>query len=392
MELFMMKLIEMSLKAGAVILMILILRIPVKRISKRLSLFLWIPTAFRLLCPTALKSRISVLSGVKRLPGFWEAAGTQAFSELTSAAVRTEEEATALSVYGFIAVIWSAGVLAMFAYILISSVKMRKICRNACHLKDNVYTVEGLSTAFTAGLFSPKIYVPTEISMEQQRFMICHENAHIHCKDPFWKLFAFLLLTVHWFNPIIWLGFILFSRDLELACDERVLGKLNAAERKAYANTLLSVGSGAIIPMSSASFSSGSLKARIRAAARFRKPAAWAVALAIPVLLFLAGCIITDPAPEEKTVEISSGNEAESMEIAESRIFLTEEHAMHAAEEAARALKTARHAEEEMYAAEEMMRAEEDAMHAAEEAIRAVEEAVQEVEIVQTGERTGHDE
>jgi len=344
------KILAMSLTAGLLVPVVALFRLPIRRVSKRLCLFLWIIIGLRLIFPVLWKSPAAVLpesplSLSERL--FGQDAETDALNAAAEAKYEAEaliaaaeadvkkmasgtgmEEGTAMS-YAFhdpdklwktLFIVWIAGIAVMASYVVVSFIRVYRMTRIRVHLNhgDNacegprtrfnhrVYVCDGIDTPFIFGLFKPSVYLPEGLTETQISDILAHEEAHIRHLDPLWKLAAFLLLTVHWFNPLLWAGYVLFCRDMELACDESVLKHRTTDERRSYALTLLELSCkrlpAAVVPLA---FSEGRVSRRIKAAASYRKVSRKVMALAIlGCVLFTAG-FATDRKSSETPEKIS---------------------------------------------------------------------------------------
>ncbi|MCD8343167.1 MAG: M56 family metallopeptidase [Oscillospiraceae bacterium] len=247
---FLPKLLNMSLTAGVVIVVVLLLRLPLRRAPKIISYALWGVVLFRLLCPVSLTSAVSLfslldapaadsgalLSRIEYVPDNIVhteypavALPVPALGEAVSAALPQGEEQLAadpLAAPMTIATyLWLAGVTAMAVYAAVSYIRLRRALTAASPLRDNIYLTDGIASAFVLGLFRPRIYLPSSLDAREQPYIIAHERCHIRRGDHIIKALAFAALCVHWFNPLVWLAFILSVRDMEMSCDEAVIRK-----------------------------------------------------------------------------------------------------------------------------------------------------------------------
>ena len=124
-----------------------------------------------------------------------------------------------MTVMGFISVIWLVGIAVMLIYTLISYFKIHRKIREAVPYNENIWVCDRIAAPFILGVFRPKIYLPSSIDKQDAEYVIAHERAHLKRRDHLIKPLGFLLLTVYWFNPVIWIAYILLCRDIELACD-----------------------------------------------------------------------------------------------------------------------------------------------------------------------------
>lgn len=301
---------NMSVSAGYIVLAVLLLRLALKKAPRWLMLLLWAAVGIRLICPFTFESLWSLIPSVGQIhpvvaldqhaPQYTEYSGlnvlvTRLNEDLLA---RPEYDRLALlqSLMPVFAAVWLTGILALTAYSIICCLQVRRSVLTAVRCQDNVYQSEQVSSPFVFGFIQPKIYLPFQISERNMASVIAHEQAHIHRLDHLWKPVGFLLLTLHWFNPLIWLGYALFCRDVESACDERVIRNLDRDARADYAAALLSCGAGkpkiAACPLA---FGEVGVKKRIRSVLNYRKPAFWVIAVALAVCLAAAVCFFTEP-------------------------------------------------------------------------------------------------
>ncbi|MCD8254594.1 MAG: M56 family metallopeptidase [Oscillospiraceae bacterium] len=328
---FLPKLLNMSLTAGVVIVVVLLLQLPLRRAPKIISYALWGVVLFRLLCPVSLTSAVSLfslldapaadsgalLSRIEYVPDDIVhteypavALPVPALGEAVSAALPQGEEQLAtdpLAAPMTIATyLWLAGVTAMAVYAAVSYIRLRRALTAASPLRDNIYLTDGIASAFVLGLIRPKIYLPSSLNAREQPYIIAHERCHIRRGDHIIKALAFAALCVHWFNPLVWLAFILSVRDMEMSCDEAVIRKMGAGVLADYASSLLNISTGRhVIAGTPLLFGEGGASGRIRNLARRRKPALWVTAAAAVVCALLAVCLLTNP--QSSSAELAAG-------------------------------------------------------------------------------------
>ena len=301
---------NMSVSASYIVLAVLLLRLALKKAPKWLSLLLWAVVGIRLICPFTFESVWSLIPSLGQIhpvvaldqhaPQYTE------YSGLNMLVTRLNEDLLARPEYDRLmllqrlipvfAVVWLAGILALTAYSIISCLKVRRNVLTAVRCQDNVYQSENVRSPFVFGLIKPKIYLPFQIGERSMTSVIAHEQAHIQRLDHLWKPLGFFLLTLHWFNPLIWLSYVLFCRDLELACDERVIRNLDRDARADYAAALLSSSvSKPKIAACPLAFGEVGVQKRIKSALSYRKPVLWVTAVALAVCLVAAVCFFTEP-------------------------------------------------------------------------------------------------
>ena len=277
----------------------LLLRLLLKKAPRRYSYALWSAAAFRLCCPVSFSAKFS-LFGLLNLTQRGAAlnfvpenlgmmAQPEVHTGLTAVNAVLRDSLPAATPAGSVnpmqviifgaSVIWLAGAAALAAYGLVSYLLLRRRLRTATRLEGNVFACETVRSPFVLGVLRPRIYLPYGLDGESRAFVLAHERYHLKRRDPLVRLFAFCLLALHWFNPLVWIAFFCMSRDMETSCDEKVLENGGA---KAYSLCLLSVASGRRFPAPGPlAFGETGVKGRIRHALAWKKPRRWAVAAAI---------------------------------------------------------------------------------------------------------------
>lgn len=297
--------LNMSLTAIPVILTVLLARLVLRRAPKLFSYVLWAVVLFRLLCPVSVTAPFSLLGAlgapvqemtentaavrfvdparpVSPVPVHQEIEHTspQIPAKTAPAAPLQTERPDVGGLLGALPWVWLAGMGAVLAYGLGSLLRLRRRLVGACHLRENIYLSDYAETAFVMGLLRPRIYLPSSLSAGEERYILLHEQHHIRRGDPLWKLLAFLTLAVHWFNPLVWLSVILASQDMEMSCDEAVMGKLGDGIRADYSQSLLELAAGQRrigVPLA---FGEGDTRSRIVNVLRWKRPRSWVVAAA----------------------------------------------------------------------------------------------------------------
>lgn len=315
MEAVFLKVLNMGIAAGWLILAVIVLRALLKRAPKAFRCVLWAFVGIRLLCPFSLETTWSLIpSGETLSPnlitgnsfrvdtGFSavdtpvnDYLGDHYFEGVTVPAGHGSRVMTAL------AVIWLAGAAVMLLYALISYLRLRKNVREAIRLRDDLWICDGVRSPFILGVVKPRIYLPSDLDEARLAPMIAHENAHLKRRDHWWKPIGYLLLTVYWFNPLVWLAYVLLCRDIELACDEKVVKEMDAADKKAYSRALLSRSAPRrMVAACPLAFGEVGVKARVKSVLRYKKPAFWVILAAVAACVVLAVCFLTDPADPVK--------------------------------------------------------------------------------------------
>lgn len=309
---FFLTIINMSISAGWIVLAVLLLRLLLKKAPKWITVLLWGIAAFRLICPFSLESGLSLIPSAEtisseimldRSPEINTGIPiiNNTINPMVSGSFTPAPEASAnpLQIWiPILSVVWIAGMVILFTYTVISYLRVCGKVRTAVLLRDNVYQCETVVSPFVLGVVNPKIYLPFHMGKQDEEYVIAHEKAHIRRRDHLWKPVGFLLLILHWFNPLMWFGYVLFCRDIELACDEKVVKELNADGRAGYSEALLSCSvNRRMIAACPLAFGEVGVKERVKRVLRYKKPTFWITIAAIIVLVITSVCLLTSPKP-----------------------------------------------------------------------------------------------
>lgn len=315
MEEVFLKLLNMSITAGWLILVVMVLRIVLKRAPKWIVCLLWGLVAVRLVCPVSLESIFSLVPSsetVRQEAVFSESPAIDSGIRLVDNAVNPVlreslapepgESVNPLQVWLFTAsVLWAAGAGAMLLYAGASCGRLRRRLRTAVRLEEPVYLSEFVDTPFVFGVFRPRIYLPVRMSEGMREPVIAHEKAHLARRDHLWKILGYLLLAVYWFQPLCWAAYALFCKDMELACDERVIRDYNVTQKRVYSEALLECSMRRrTVSACPLAFGEVGVKDRIRTVVNYKKPAFWAMLAAVAACVVAAVCFLTDPVRGEE--------------------------------------------------------------------------------------------
>ncbi len=312
-------LVNMSLSASPLILLVVLVRWLMKQTPRWIICLLWAVVGLRLLCPFSLESPIGLMpdkppvtqSQVNTvLPrvvipeeGLPEVALPEEGIQLTVAAP-TETAVKQITFTEIASGIWAIGAAGMLLYLLVSFLRMRYMVREAIALYPGVWVCDDVRIPFILGVIAPRIYLPSGISKKDMVFVIAHETAHLKRKDHCWKPLGFLILSLFWFNPLIWVGYLMMSKDIELACDEKVVHNLGMEGKKAYSSALLTCCStGRLVFACPVAFGEVAVRDRIRNILKYKKPAFWTVAVSLAVILIGTVCVMTTPLQQEAVWE-----------------------------------------------------------------------------------------
>ena len=316
MDALFLKIVNMSISASWIVLVVLLMRLLLKKAPKWVSVLLWGIVAIRLICPLTIESKLSLMPSEEAIkPDMVAAASAPVQTASAEAAyvpqisVEPEQTTTTVPVIpspapvqpqqthsSILAGIWLAGIGVLLTYTVISYCRLRRRVRTAVLFRDRIYQCDRVVSPFVLGLIRPKIYLPFHIQSADTDLVIAHEQAHIKRLDHWWKPVGFLLLTLHWFNPLMWLGYILLCRDIELACDEKVIKKLDIPDRANYSQALLNCSvSRRSIAACPLAFGENSIKKRIKSVLNYKKPAFGIILVALVASIVLAVCFLTNP-------------------------------------------------------------------------------------------------
>ena len=310
------KLLNLSIQASILIVVVLLLRFILNKSPKWMKCLLWALVAIRLVCPFSIESIFSLspdaevvsMDNYVGMPNIQsEAAGADRsvneYAEIhDNEAVTAEKKNT--NPFHILSIIWSVGIVILAVYALGSCLKIWRRVKLSIRTTENIYICDRIESPFIFGIIKPRIYLPSGISEEQKESVIAHEQAHLKRLDHFWKPFGFCLLTVYWFNPLCWLAYILLCRDIELACDEKVIKNMDVTQKKIYSQVLLSFSeSQKQILACPLAFGEVGVKERIRSILNYKKPAFWIIAVAIVSMIVTSVLFLTSP--KKKTYEIT---------------------------------------------------------------------------------------
>lgn len=304
------KLVNLSISASWLILAVLVLRVVLKKAPKWVMPLLWGVVALRLVCLFSIESALSLIPSAETIPSeivtetrepvLYEQATLDIVTNptLPSAAevpvgVSRQQAQVDFNIYS---VLWLAGMAALLVHALVSAEKLKRKLATAILLRDNIYESEFVDSPFVFGVVKPNIYLPMHMDEGTAAYVIAHEHAHLARRDHWWKVLGYLVLALHWFNPLVWVAYILFCRDIELACDEKVVKGLDGAARADYSQALLSCAAPkravAACPLA---FGEGNIKTRVKSALHYKKPAFWVAAAAVLAVVIVAVCFLTNP-------------------------------------------------------------------------------------------------
>ena len=317
-ELFL-KIINMSISASWLVLAVLILRFVLKKAPKWINVLLWGIVAIRLICPFSFESTLSLIpsaetiplnigmdttptinSGISAINNAVNPIISQSNTPMAGASVNLLQ--ITIGIYEYI---WIFGMIALALYTAISYWRLRRKVDTAVRYKDNIFQSENVSFPFVLGIIKPRIYLPFKMNGQYLEYVVAHEQAHICRKDHWWKPLGFLLLMIHWFNPLMWLAYVLLCRDIELACDEKVIKELGNEQRGDYTQALVVCSvNRRMIAACPLAFGEVSVKERVKSVMNYKKPAFWVIIISVIVCVGVAVCFLTNPKQDSYTLRI----------------------------------------------------------------------------------------
>ena len=315
------KILNMSIAASWLILAVVLLRLVLKRAPKWISVLLWGIAALRLAVPFSLESALSLIPSAETFNAHNIQYETPAINSGIPAvnhavnpvlgetfAPNPLDSVNPLYVWMSVAsVIWLIGIAAMLLYAVISYVRVRRRVREAVPYEGNILLCDHVKSPFILGLVKPKIYLPSDMDTMAMEPVIAHEKAHLARRDHWWKPLGFLILTVHWFNPLCWVAYVLLCRDIELACDEKVIRQMDLEGKKQYSAALLECSTGRrLVTICPLAFGEVGVKERVQNVLHYKKPAFWVIAAAVIACGAVTVCFATNPISAESYIRLQS--------------------------------------------------------------------------------------
>lgn len=335
------ELLNRSITASWLILAVLLLRLLWKNTPKWINCLLWGMVAIRLICPFSMESPISVIPSAELVKSNTVVDGTakeyipsidsdffvvrnsiNPVLEKTFAYNDDESVAPMQITTQAAGMVWLCGMMILVIYAVISRVKVRRLVEEAVCTQDNVYLCDSVASPFVLGVIRPRIYLPSGLEKEEMKHVILHEEAHLKRRDHWWKLLGYLLLSVYWFWPFCWIAYLLFCKDIELACDEKVIRNMSFQEKKEYSRVLLECSQQRRMVLSCPlAFGEVGVKERVKSVLNYKKPTFRMMCAVLIVCVMLAVLFLTNPKKETNTIttdskEISNVTETASKEEA----------------------------------------------------------------------------
>ena len=303
------KIVNMSISACWIVLAIILLRIVLKKAPKWINCVLWGIAGLRLVMPFSFESIFSLIPSAETITKVPDSPrphvdfGVSVIDNQVNDYLQgnyfegvSRPMGNFVDITTILAIVWVVGIVVLLIYTLVSFLRLKSKIGTAILLRDNIYQSESVVSPFVLGIIKPKIYLPFNMNEQDMEHVIAHEQAHIRRKDHLWKPLGFLILTLHWFNPMVWLGYILLCRDIELACDEKVVKELNNEQRADYSQALLTCSvNRRMIAACPIAFGEVGVKDRVKSVLNYKKPAFWIIVVAIITSIAVAVCFLTNP-------------------------------------------------------------------------------------------------
>ncbi len=312
------KLLNMSIIAGWLILAVLCIRLLFRKIPKWVNCLLWGVVAIRLICPFSIESQFSILPSTEPIKSSTVVEGeVQNYipsidSRLTivkntinpmlteTFAYNESNSVAPLQVVTYAAgLVWCCGMVLLIICATGSAVKLHKLVKEAVCVRDNIYICDAVKSPFILGIFRPRVYLSSALREREMDYILAHESAHLKRKDHWWKALGYLLLCIHWFNPLCWMAYSLLCKDIELACDEKAAKDMTFHEKKEYSKVLLSCArQRSLIMVCPLAFGEVGVKERVNSVLNYKKPTLWIIIATVAVLVILTVCFLTNPTKE----------------------------------------------------------------------------------------------
>ena len=325
------KLLNMSITAGWLILAVLCIRLLFRKIPKWVNCLLWGVAAIRLICPFSIESQFSILPSTEPIKSSTVVEGeVQNYMPsidsrltiventinpmLTETFAYNESNSVApLQIVTYAAgLVWCCGMVLLIICAMGSTVKLHKLVKEAVCVRDNIYICDAVKSPFILGIFRPRVYLSSTLGEGEMDYILAHESAHLKRKDHWWKALGYLLLCIHWFNPLCWMAYSLLCKDIELACDEKAAKDMTFNEKKEYSKVLLSCArQRSLIMVCPLAFGEVGVRERVKSVLNYKKPTIWIMIATAAVLVILAVCFLTNPTREYQIrITIPAGSTA----------------------------------------------------------------------------------
>ena len=323
--------LNISLSASYVAIAVLLVRLAIRKAPKWTNCFLWGIVGLKLICPFSIESSFSLLPSSRVIqteklseqgsellkPMIIDVVNNPVYKQAVSVEL-SSSVSKGIDFITIMSLIWFAGVIAMIAYAVISDIALRRKLSDAVIFDKGIKLTDKVGTPFLLGVFKQNIFIPFSLAEEDRKYVVEHEKAHIKRKDYLWKPLGFILLSIYWFNPIIWVAYYFLCRDIESACDEKVIRNMHEEDRQSYSRALLNCSiKQRMISVCPLSFGEEGVKERVENIMSYKKPAVWIVCIAVILCAVFAVCFLTNPAVANSNENTIVENNNQEQEISE---------------------------------------------------------------------------
>ncbi|MCH5202155.1 MAG: hypothetical protein J1F17_03010 [Oscillospiraceae bacterium] len=312
--------LDMSFSGSFVLLAVLVFRFVLKRAPKWINFVLWTLVGIRLTVPISIESIFSLIPkhdvvsqkiSVPNTPVYvGEPTSVTNIDNVDISHAVTNSSAFSFDIGQIIMLVWLVGIGTMITYMVISFLSLKNKLNESVHIEGNIWECDRITSPFIFGFVKPKIYLPCHVSSNDKVYVIAHEKAHIKRKDYFWRVLGFFVLAVHWFNPLVWYGYIMLCKDIEIACDERVIRNIGNENKKEYSKAIIDWSTKRFaISACPIAFGEVAVKARVKNVLNYKKPAFWIIIAGITACILTAVFFMTSPLQNKGNALLSSDKE-----------------------------------------------------------------------------------
>ena len=315
--------LNMSITASFLIIAVILLRIIFKNMPKWIRCLMWGMVGIRLAVPFSFESVFSVIPNAQSYDNSSVSSTAYVATDVSAYSQNVSNEVvnSSFNLLSVISILWIVGIVIMLGYMLGSYIRVHLLVRESVKVKENIWMCDHIGSPFVLGVFNPKIYLISDMNKKEIDYVVAHERAHLKRHDNIWKPLGFVLLCIYWFNPLCWLAYRLFNKDIELACDEKVIKDLGKKSKKAYSNALLSCSAESkLISACPLAFGENNVKQRIKNVLSYKNPKIYVVVSALAVCAVVGVMFMTNPLsasakdesvknPENSIVDISDDSD-----------------------------------------------------------------------------------
>ena len=315
--------LNMSITASFLIIAVILLRIIFKNMPKWIRCLMWGMVGIRLAVPFSFESVFSVIPNAQSYDSSSVSSTAYVATDVSAYSQNVSNEVvnSSFNLLSVISILWIVGIVIMLGYMLGSYIRVHLLVRESAKVKENIWMCDHIGSPFVLGVFNPKIYLISDMNKKEIDYVVAHERAHLKRRVNIWKPLGFVLLCIYWFNPLCWLAYRLFNKDIELACDEKVIKDLGKKSKKAYSNALLSCSAESkLISACPLAFGENNVKQRIKNVLSYKNPKIYVVVSALAVCAVVGVMFMTNPLsasakdesvknPENSIVDISDDSD-----------------------------------------------------------------------------------